>query len=113
MAITIQDDQEALVPVAVLDNDGEPLTIADGWIIQPASDNTEIATVVASTEITGVLIKSVGDAETNIGQANVTGTITLADGTVLDLGTLLVDVIASAPTGAGFSETEATVRPRT
>lgn len=113
MAITIQDDQEALVPVVVRDNDGEPLNVADGWTIQAASDNTEIATVEASTEIVGVLIKSVGDDEVNIGQANITGTITLADGSTEDLGSLLVDVINSAPAGAGFDETTATVRART
>lgn len=108
VSANMNDVEEVLFPVTLLDQDGEPIAVPDGATVVPGtSDNTEVgvpsATGPASGDPVGLLVKSVGDDQPNVGIATITGsTLSLPDGTSIPLDDAVVTVGNSGPGTAGL-----------
>ena len=114
IAVSITDKQQAFIPVAAFDQDGEPiLGTPDGVTLEVNSNNENV--IVGSQDTggrgLGVLLKSVGNDQVNTGQSTVLVTVHGPDG-----DTALEDIIAavgnSPASGFGFNQGGVVVEDR-
>lgn len=104
LAVQFTDVQEAFIPVVLFDRDGEPIALpADASITPGSSDNTEVATVSVAPEGGGIVVKSVGDDQPNVGDALISGGSVSTGGNSFALEDVVVAVSVSEPGSAGFS----------
>lgn len=114
IAVSITDKQQAFIPVAAFDEDGEPiLGVPDGVTLEVNSNNTEV--IVGSQDTgsrgLGVLLQSVGDDQVNTGQSTVLVTVHSLGGDFA-----LEDIIAavgnSPASGFGFNQAGVIIEDR-